>query len=57
MHIFHKWEKWEEYRQSFTIHPGLLGKDRSVYTSVEEWQKRTCSVCGYVQREEVKPSF
>ncbi len=57
MHIFHKWGKWEEYSQNFTISPGLLmPKDTPIMHTVEQWQKRTCSVCGYTQREEIRTS-
>lgn len=58
MHIFHKWGRWEEYQQHMTITPGLLmPKGTPQMKTIEMWQKRECSVCGYVQREEVKTSF
>ena len=57
MHIFHKWGKWEEYEQKMRISPGILApKTQQVFHSIEQWQKRTCEVCGKSQREEVKPS-
>lgn len=56
MHIFHKWGKWEEYEQKFMITPRNPQRDMTPREAVEDWQKRTCSVCGYAQREEVKQS-
>ena len=48
MHIFHKWSKWEEYREQIT---GWLGG--KLIPSYEHWQKRYCLKCGYTERREV----
>ena len=56
----HKWSKWEEYVYSYTYTAGRFhakvnqGKQ---FKAAENWQKRTCEVCGETQREEIKGSY
>jgi hypothetical protein len=56
MCLFHKWGKWEEYSQQMIVYPGIFSSKENrgnPVEIVEMWQKRTCTKCGYTQRQEV----
>jgi hypothetical protein len=51
MCLFHKWNKWEQYRAEYTYqHIHTL----QIYDASELRQKRVCSVCGKMQDELIK---
>lgn len=54
--FFHDWEKWEQYKQLFTIIPGRLSPKEiqgKAFQEEQDWQKRKCKRCGKEQREKV----
>ncbi len=45
---WHKWTRWERYeRPMFTIYEGVK------YNSINHYQRRKCTECGYVQEERI----
>jgi len=58
MHIFHQWGKWEEDDRTVIVKANILLRleMQLPYSFTDKGRKRTCSVCGKTQREEVKPS-
>jgi len=57
MHIFHKWEKWEQYSLTGTAYPGMIApkaiQGKQIAFS-ELRQKRKCEVCGKMQDELIR---
>lgn len=53
---FHKWTKWKEYEKKYKYYPRagdyVVGKIAPIDT-VELWQKRECTKCGYSQHEKI----
>ena len=56
MHIFHDWNKWQEYYRKKYFYPRdneyLVGKIKPIKI-VEKWQKRDCKKCGYTQDRKI----
>ncbi len=49
---FHKWDKWKEYKQPYTLtpNPGFFGYvENKVLYGIDYRQKRSCLKCGKVQ--------
>lgn len=51
--LFHSFGKWTEYENVMKY---LAEDGVTIHLVVEEWQRRECLLCGYVQREKVRPS-
>ena len=55
LHWFsHDWTTWEEDIRHMACLLDDAGGELEQYRSVEIWQKRTCRVCGYQQREMIR---
>jgi len=53
MHLFHKWSKWERYVWTGKIGGFVWQPNAPMRDATEERQKRTCSVCGKTQDENI----
>lgn len=58
LHIFHDWEKWQQYEETGTAYPGLLGGGipKGGVSYSETRQRRFCKHCGKMQDEKVRES-
>ena len=57
IHIFHKWDKWEQYKERYKWSPGLIFSkeiQKEVYKGCDIRQRRICIICGKMQDKLIK---